>query len=332
MYVARHGFVYRIAVAVAALLLSAGSPAADWASISWDNDVFVGRDHGYTNGLFFSWYETDMDELKPVAPSWLVTPLLWSLSETTPIFKITAGNVGQMMVTPRDIKTEVPDPRDIPYSGLLFYTSGHYRVYENHADKISTTVGIIGPSSGAEQMQKIIHELNGSAIPRGWEHQLRDEPVFRFSRSRIWRIWTSGHDDTAGNFDLLTSAEANLGTIESSLAGAVMLRYGSGLTTTYVTPAFQSNRSANPLAIDGGWFIYVGVSARLLANQIFIDGNTFRDSPSTELDHTQFGVAAGLSIDWENFSITLAVEDLSTFESQYDSATRVGSLSVAWRL
>ena len=33
----------------------------DWYTFTMDNDVFVGVDAGYTNGMYFSWYDTPLN-------------------------------------------------------------------------------------------------------------------------------------------------------------------------------------------------------------------------------------------------------------------------------
>ena len=36
-------------------------PNADWYTITFDNDTFVGNDNGYSNGMNFSWWDTAID-------------------------------------------------------------------------------------------------------------------------------------------------------------------------------------------------------------------------------------------------------------------------------
>ena len=71
----------------------------------------------------------------------------------------------------------------------------------------------MGPSSGAEFAQEQVHSLTGSDEPEGWDTQLENEPVFQFSRGRVWRSWESADK----HFDLLLDSEAKLGTISSAV-------------------------------------------------------------------------------------------------------------------
>jgi hypothetical protein len=310
--------------------ISSVAHAADWVSVTWDNDMFVGSDDGYTNGLFVSWFDVGLDSKKNPEPTYLVRPLLWSLSGKKPAYTINAQTIAQMMVTPDDITSETPDPDDIPYAGLLLYSNSHLKVYDDFADLIGTTLGVVGPASGAEQTQKFIHERLGSDEPKGWDSQLKNELIFQFARARTWRAWVS--DGGRGKTDILLTSDFNVGTIESSVGSSVMFRYGTDLSRSFVTTAFRSNRISNPIAVDGGWYVYFGVGARYYRNLIFVDGNTYRDSPSVDLDSTQTGVSAGISYSWDTASLTLAVEDLTFFEDRYKGIARYGTLTFAWRI
>src|SRR5690606_285837 len=127
--------------------------------------------------------------------------------------------LGQSMVTPEDISKAVPDPNDAPYAGLLMYRNSHIVIRDNFADNVSTTIGIVGPSSMAEQAQTFIHKVTGSERPMGWDYQLKDEPVFMLSRTSIWR------NPLAGNwFDAITIAHAKGGNLESAVGVGGIVR------------------------------------------------------------------------------------------------------------
>lgn len=301
---------------------------SDWQSITLDNDIFVGSDGGYTNGLFFSWYDTGADGgAGQTGPSPLVRPLLWSLPDQSGK-TVNAFTVGQVMVTPESITAE--GASDLPYSGLLFINNTYLVIGASHADKLSTSLGIVGPSSGAESVQKWIHELTGSDFPQGWDSQLKDEVVFKFSRARLRRSWISQNDC----MDLLLIGEAALGTIDSSISGSIMLRYGEGLAQSFAMPVLSSTKTSNPVAFKGGWYLYIGVTARHLFNQIFTDGNTFRDSPSIDAEKSQLGAMVGFAYSWQNLSLTLAVSDINLvgdkLEAKFRELTRYGTLTLAW--
>lgn len=303
--------------------------AVDWLSFTWDNDIFVGEDDGYTNGGFWTWFNTGRRDKKPPEPSWLLKPLLWSMSkEADPTYRVNSHTFGHMMVTPEDIRRPNPDPGDLPYSGLMFYLNSHLQVYERYADMASVTIGLVGPDSGADTLQKYIHKhMSGADEPQGWHTQLDNEIVFRLSRTRVWRQVVS----KTGRNDLLFLGGVDVGTLESSLDGYLIFRHGTNLATSYATAAYHGNRTINPVALNGGWHVYVGLGARYVANLIFTDGNTFKDSRSVEVDPAKIGFMLGFSYSWRDFTATLAIEDMAMNEEQYEGIERYGSFSVAYR-
>jgi lipid A 3-O-deacylase len=301
----------------------------DWLSFTWDNDIFLREDNGYTNGGFWTWFDTGRRSDSYPEPFRIVKPLMWSMSdEAKPVFTVNAHTFGHMMVTPDDITRVNPDPNDIPYSGLAYYFNSHLKVYEHYADLAGVTIGLIGPNSGAESMQQYIHRhIGGNDLPRGWDTQLDNELVFRLTRSRVWRTWRNDLGDT----DFLMAAGANIGTLETSVGGYAMIRYGSDLGSSYATAAYHGSRAVNPVAINGGWHVYAGLSIRYVGHLIFTDGNTFKDSRSVEVDPGKIGYTIGASYSWQSYAVGLAIENMAMNEEQYDSVEQYGSMTLAYR-
>ena len=306
---------------------------ADWLSVTLDNDLFVGSDSGYTNGIYFSWFDTPANN--KAEPGFLARAMLWSLSDDgAAVLEVSAKTIGQTMIAPGDITLESPPlpPDDLPYAGLLSYSDTYVKSYQKRAEQISVTIGIIGKYSFAEESQKFVHDIISSDEPKGWDTQLDDEIVFQFSHARVWKSWTSD----SGRTDVLLGTDAALGTISSSLGAAVMFRYGSQLKRTFATALLVNSRTANPLATDSGWYLFAGASALYVANQIFLDGNTFDDHDDKPInyDRNQLGVTVGLAYSWKNLSVTFAISDLNVNISGSDPAdeySEFGTFTLAWR-
>jgi len=305
--------------------ISSESLAVDAITFTLDNDIFIASDDGYTNGAYGSWYYFDRGDKQPKA-SWLVWPLKWSMSDRNGEISVDAYSIGQSMYTPKDILATNPDPNDIPYAGLLFLNNTYLTSYGTYADSISTTIGIVGPASGAEGMQKWIHELSDSDIPQGWDYQLDNEVVFKLTRARMWRNWVSDN----GHFDFLSVADIGIGTLESSINAGFTLRAGDQLSVSHISGFLIPSRTSNFVAAKNGWFTYLMLGGSLMANQIIINGNTYRDSRSIELDNMHIVLTGGLAYSWDNLSITLAYADMSFTNDEISSATRFGTLTVGW--
>lgn len=316
---------------VAVLLMQGMNAYADinFASFTLDNDVFVGKDNGYTNGMYFSLY-TIGGRLRP---NFWVSPLLWTMPSGYGSNRINVHSIGQTLTTAEDI-TEANPPADaIPYSGLLKYTNAHIIAGPYYADWVSTSIGIVGPAAKGKETQTEFHALIGAEKPMGWDTQLKNEIVFGFSRGRAIRVLASSFD----TMDLLAGGHVSLGTIESGGRLGLMLRYGRNLRDSYSTVLLASSRAANPIAVNNGWFVYAGVSANYVFNQIMTDGNTFRESRSIDYDHHYNTYMTGITYSLGQAS-SLSFAYLSSFSEddtarsrQTEQLNRFGTLTLAWQ-
>ncbi len=305
---------------------------ADWYSFTMDNDAFAGNDNGYTNGMFFTWIDTP-DNNKPEV-GFLARAMKWSLPDgNASAREYDLKTIGQIMITPDDIEEDPPilPPDDLPYGGLLFYTDSFVRVHEKYADRIAVTIGVVGEPSLAEDAQDFVHDVISSDEPCCWDTQLDDEVVFQVSRGRIWRSWVAD----SGNADLLLGADAELGTISSSVGATIVVRYGAQMKDTYATALLVNSRTANPFATETGWYVYAGLRAAYLANHIFLDGSKSYDDDFDEIDYQEdmLGYSLGLAYSWKNWSLTFALSDLNANEDDdgADEFTEYGTITVAWR-
>lgn len=319
----------RTLILIICLLLAAQSNAEmDWASLIWHNDMFVFRDGGgYTNGAYISLYDVS-NEGNGLAEAPLLTRPFLPFLQQNPDLTLSVYTLGQAMVTPRDISKAIPDPRDAPYAGLLMLRSSFISVYGNRADSLSTSIGILGPASGAENMQKFIHKVTDSTDPQGWDYQLKNELVGQVHYMRTRRFASA----ESPAVDLLLLAQIGAGNFESSVGTGFILRAGRGLEKSFSSAALITGRITNPVAIDGGWYVYVGGNIDYVHNQIFINGNTFRASPSADLRHESHSLIAGIAYSWRDLSISLAFKDGNSLDNNNSSRQQFGAVTLGWRL
>ena len=309
-----------------------GEDDSHWLSITLDNDIFLGDDSGYTNGLFisgFNAYEGDYHSHRHL----LLRPLLWTMPTMALVERqAEAFTFGQALSTPNDISLVEPPLDEPPYGALLFFAKSYVQVTDNYADLITTTIGVVGPAALGEPAQSLVHKVTGSEPPEGWDTQIGNEVVFSFARGRLWRNWVS----SAGHADFLSSASVELGTIQTSFNGAVYLRYGRNLKRSFATPLLSGSRASNPIAIENGWTVYAGLSAGTRLRMILLDGNNFKDSRSVDYRKEYVGFTVGATYAWSDSSLTFAVSDSSVLQElnndKLDQVTQFGSLTFAWRL
>ena len=232
--------------------------------------------------------------------------------------------IAQGMLTPENI--------DLPYSGLLLWKVSQYAFDENVTDKLSLTLGMVGPVSLAEQTQKAVHKIGGATEPLGWHHQLENEPVFKLGVSRKWRL-INGSFSKSVEYDVVGAGELGLGNLASHLDAGVTFRFGSQLSRTFPAVTVLPGREVNPLVGTERrtYYFFISALGRYVANNIVIDGNTFRDSHSVSLEHGQNIYSAGVSVSFGDWSILFSVADQSkTFKEATKDRSSFGSLSISW--
>jgi hypothetical protein len=290
--------------------------------------MFIGNDDGYSSGVYVSFYQNhgSKNVNSPILMRWLD----WLQSSEDYLQSYSGTTFGQIIVTPTEITNAIPDPNDVPYSGFLFAHQVNVQDYGTYADKTSVTIGLIGPGSGAEETQKFIHRLIGSDKPMGWDYQLKDEPVFQISKGRVYRSWIS----ESGQIDFLWGGDIKIGTLESSTSVGAMMRFGNNMAYTYSSVLLNNDRSTNPISLDDGWFFYIGAQYHYIFNLIYLDGNTYKDSPSLDYDNSQLNGAVGFTYAWENFSLSLALNniELNSSNNSMPNLKEYGSLTFIWRM
>ena len=94
-----------------------------WMSATLDNDLFVGEDNGYTNGIYVSKYNVyDGSYSQHEADIW-VKPLMWSMPNRSIDQAVNVYSFGQTLTTPYDISQAIPSESDLPYSAVISFTN-----------------------------------------------------------------------------------------------------------------------------------------------------------------------------------------------------------------
>jgi len=337
----------RITVAVLSLALSAGVAAAETADRpSWplrskdnaskgtwslidENDLFGGTDRNYTNGLQISWLSAKND--LPPAVDWM-TDRLSFLAKPGADWRY--GFVaGQTMYTPNDITVATPQPGERPYAGWLF---GGLSLTADSGDRLDTIelhAGVIGPASGAEFVQRNWHAQIGSPDPKGWDHQLANEPGLMLVYERKWRNLADFGFLGLGA-DVTPHAGFALGNVHTHGAVGATLRIGKDLADDFgpprIRPALAGAGYFEP-SNDFSWYLFAGAEGRAVARNIFLDGNTFQDSLSVDKEPFVGDVQAGIVLQALGTQLAFTgVYRTEEFEGQ-DKPDLFGAISLGWK-
>jgi hypothetical protein len=298
-------------------------------SLSYENDIFANTDRHYTNGVRASYLTSES-----AMPPWLRNAIA-----ALPLFPENGKNrvgfaLGQNMYTPEDTKLARPNARDRPYAGWLYGSFGVVSEVKNRLDLFDIEIGVVGPSSLAETTQKFVHRsITNSQDPKGWDFQLHDEPGVIITYQRKWRGLYERTVNGLG-VDVTPYVGGNLGNVLTQAVGGATLRVGYDLPADYGPPRIRPSLTGADYFLprhDFGFYLFAGAEGRAVARNIFLDGNSFRDSRHVEkfpfVGDIQYGVAMTIG-DWR-FAYT-QVAALREFKGQ-KSGDNFGSFSVSTR-
>ena len=308
-------------------------PGKEMLTITIENDAFVGEDDGYTNGTGITLARAGFREFsEDNLPGWLhVLTKNTYISQAPDKQRGVAHMFFQRMQTPEDISISSFQENELPYAGLLAWQGTMYASDERVSDQWSLYLGWIGPAAFAEQSQKVIHDLIGSDEPLGWDFQLENEPIIKIEMQRVWRLYS--RSGRRFEMDVLGLWGVGLGTLESATKGGLAIRWGRNLAASFGAFSLQADRQVNPLALTqaNDFYFFLGARGGYVANDILVDGNTFRDSHSVPLEHIQDQISGGVVWSLRKYAFVFQLSSLSSRTELSDDREKYGALSVTYR-
>lgn len=259
------------------------------------NDYFGNTDQHFTNGFRGAW----MPSAKSV-PDWVVKGASYF-----PLFdpdgkKRVVFSLGQSIFTPDNLAETALLRDERPYAGWLYGGVGLVSVSDKRLDNIELNVGVVGPASFAEDVQKTWHKWFGFQRPNGWDNQLRNEPGILLNYERKWRTRTPrkyfGLDT-----DFTPHVGLSLGNVLTQASAGFTVRLGGNLRNhdDYGPPRIRPSLPGSDYFIrsDGlSWYVFFGAEGRGVLRNIFLDGNTFRDSHSVDKKPFVGDVQGGVAV------------------------------------
>lgn len=268
-----------------------------------DNDVYgqAGQDQGYSAGFAATWVSPTI----PGEDTSCLPGVAAFLDRATPWLRWGKGtqrnlalSLHHAIYTPADGTRADVIADDRPYAGLLLLGLAHHVRDQDRLASTRLKLGIVGPSAQGEMAQDALHQLFGRARFRGWDNQLRDEPLLQLGHERAWR-WRT--DDGAGGlcWDRIVYAGATAGNAITYANAGVELRFG---------PRLPDDFGSNPMRLAGegmapggewrargwDWHFFASLEARGVAHDITLDGGSAKDGHS--VDRREFVAELGLGV------------------------------------
>lgn len=258
-------------------------PADGWGgSLTVENDMFVpgmdGTDRYFTQGLRATLLLPEGDgPLAPLVRRWLPGTNArddWRVRQTF--------SLGQNMYTPEDKVRFDPDPNDRPYAGWLYVSTATVAYSDQQMASLELQVGVVGPAALAGRTQNWWHDIIDAPTVNGWDHELHNEPGLNLYGEWRRRLTPDPQDGWGG--DIIGVGTAALGNVETSAGLGGMARVGYNLDDDFGPPRLRPGAAATEFFDGTRWSVqaFAGFHGRLVGRDIFLDGNTFRDSPSVD--------------------------------------------------
>jgi len=318
---------------------------SSWGTLSLylENDALLRRDRDYTSGMKISWTSGWIPAGEISSDDQDRKGLLSSFLDMLPFFNKPGDRralsilIGQSIYTPEDLQRRDLILDDRPYAGYSYLGVGVHRTTPKTMDSIELDLGIVGPHSYAENVQEQIHEWIDSTEPKGWKNQLKDEFTLELIYERKWRLVASRLGRGFG-YDLIPHLGTRVGNVYIYANTGAELRFGwnppADFGTCPIRPGCESNAAAD---IGGsrpsGIYAFLSIDGRAVLRDIFLDGNTWKDSHSVDKRYFVADIGAGIGMSAKRFKLSYGViYRTKEFKSQSSNGHFFGTLLITLSL
>ncbi|HZJ82149.1 MAG TPA: lipid A deacylase LpxR family protein [Guyparkeria sp.] len=313
------------------LLFILPTQAGGLLSIQSENNSWAGTEDGhFTNGSEIRWI------FPPVESHWTngLAALLpgWTANDVDQA----AYRLGHQIYTPINLSATSLQEDDRPYAGLLYagLSLANSQTHEGWRESrgLHLDLGLVGPVAGAAKTQRYFHRFIAGDEPRGWSHQLNNEPIIAIGYEHAWL--KQGH---WGGMELEYGPTTgfSLGNLFTYATAGITMRYGKGLDTTYNITSIDPAQDVQIFGQSGGkfrWYVFAGLEGRYMAHNLLLDGNSYTASHSVEREPWVGDAKAGFAFEWDRWQMTYTMIWRSEEFSQQEHPDRFGSLSLSLRL
>lgn len=259
-----------LALAMAAAPAQARGEDGSWSYIM-DNDVFVGTDSRYTNGLRLGWLAPPAERGEGTGTGF--SRALRDALDALPFVgqpgqrHSAALTLAQTMVTPEDLDATELLRDQAPYYGHLGLGVALYAWSDDLYRALGVSVGVVGPDSSADRTQREFHRWLGARQPQGWHNQVRRRYTADVSYVQGRRLFS--HRDAGGlGSDLTMNIGLTLGTPETSVGIGGVWRWGRHLPRNFNVYFADGGGEGALLSLAeppaaAGWFFYGGAVGAL---------------------------------------------------------------------
>lgn len=292
---------------VAVWILTAGAAFGEEAGrpssgifFSFDNDFINGTDRGYTGGLGFGWFSRDLNVRE--GGKW---KKFMPFARGRQYSRHISLSFDLRAYTPDDISISEIIQDDRPYAGYFSLSIGFHSIGRDILHLVEFNTGIVGPSSGGEKMQRFVHKKLENVEPMGWKNQLKDEILFQIYYSIRARAFRTGSSKGLG-MELIQKADLGAGNVYTCAGFGFLARAGWNIPLDFGSSPSRPAGGCEPglwHTKGFGFNIFASANVQTVLRNIFLDGNTFKDSHRVDKYMFTGDASVGLSIQVWSFTI-----------------------------
>ena len=285
-------------------------------SIYFDNDVFTGNDNKYTGGLGFAWTSAAAETYperafqRKIMRAFSFLPTMNDEGYRNYLQFV----LGMEAYTPTDIRSLDPPPGEHPYAGVVYVDSSLFSMSRIARHQLTLRLGLVGPATGAEEVQRWIHEIIGSPLPQGWDTQIKNEPIVNFFYQYNRRLLRRAPPDRFG-FDFSWNGGGGAGNYYIGANVGLTGRIGYRVPDNYgITPLLGGTEYTVGVAPPRKKFMvyaFLGAQGFGVVRWLPTDGNTIADSRSGDRDDWFLSLSGGVVLGYSRVLISYRYHGLA---------------------
>ena len=293
--------------------LAESGPSIATVVVYFENDLFYNTDKYYTNAVQI---RAISPPLRSLADNKIFGDSVDGLmkqaeqmQDKTLQYNVSIG-FGQQIYTPKNTDSRELQKKDRPYAGYMYGLVALHAKRQHMMDTAELALGMVGPSALGETAQNGVHRVRDLPLANGWKHQLRDEPTLMATWTRNYRLNTDAVN-TGWAWDVLPYHSLTAGNVLTQAALGTELRWGWNLpgsfATSQIRPGSGIDAPTSGLlspkvagAPTWGWYMFGGSEGKAVAHNIFLDGNTWKNSHSIDKRPLVGDLNLGMAVIYES--------------------------------
>jgi hypothetical protein len=279
--------------------------------------MFLSSDDKYSSGTDITWMGKEFSQTEKESFNYHYVSAISSVISLLPFVDLhnkkrnASISLEQIIITPDDIKSTEPIYTDIPYTGVL---NGNFSLYlweDSMFQEFRFSIGVVGPLSGAQQAQSVIHKLIGNSVPKGWDNQLGDKLLFGVDYLQGFRNYEHQFFN-ATSLEWFNNYSINLGNSYLGAGVSTIVRYGHNVPRNFITTdsLLDSSRSHqlnfSSRSKDFGWSVSLGFSLDVLGYS-YINSESKRLGYLYSEDQLLFSRKIGGDLYLDNFQLSFEI-------------------------